>query len=113
MEFVIISRKTALQDYHTHNSNMDDLADICDSTEQIRFDKTIEQHRAELRQDNNSGICLHCGTAIDPERLALIPNAKYCPKHQLESESKTTYHNPAAILTEDFDDEEEEEEEDV
>jgi DnaK suppressor protein len=45
-----------------------------------RLEETLEQVNAALRriEDGTYGQCTQCGEPISPERLAVIPYAKYC-----------------------------------
>ena len=56
------------------------------------FEERLEEIDLALDKlsDGRYGICLNCGNPIDPERLAIVPEAQYCVpcKSKMERRSR-------------------------
>lgn len=55
------------------------------------FEERLEEIELALTKlnDGNYGICRNCGKPIDPERLAIVPEAQYCVPCKSKMERRT------------------------
>ena len=87
----------------SESENLSELSDLdqhqaevaTETFERERDFSILEEVEAELHDieralrrldDGTYGICEHCSTPIDPERLEAVPAARFCVKHQAVAE---------------------------
>ena len=56
---------------------MADAADEAEAIQAVQMAASIAYHRKQLAQPS-TGLCVACGEAIAPARLAALPSARTC-----------------------------------
>ena len=75
---------------------MSDPADQAQEREQIARDEALAMQALTMMGPPSTGYCELCEGAIDPKRLAVLPNAKRCIECARIAERKAARHGARA-----------------